>query len=717
MGHLLRSVDDLQIRHTSIPDGLAGSTPHSLRTRSLAGALFAALTGAALATSANAQETVLGTVDVRSTRDTATLHLNQPTQSGSRTGVTAKELPASMEIVDSETMRERGDTQIRQTINRSIGNGGLSLFSSRGLTGANSIGIAEDGMRITSGAQSYPTTTWGYERIEILRGPASIVYGTGTIGATINAIRKEPSRIRSHEFMMGLGTYGYKQVGVGTTGPIGEIASYRIDAYGFHNNGYRKNSDSHGGKLMSQLRLQPTTNLRIDLSADYSLAHPENYWGTPYAPGGHIVKSLRKKNYNVDDADLRYEDTRLRAKINWQVNDWLTLNNEAHYLVSDRYYKNIEQYTLKPRTNTVERSDYVHIYHYHDQIGNRFEATLKGAGHRAVAGWETTRVKFRHSNNSPYGGYSIVSADNPAQGTWDSPDPARPEFDNSATLNALYLEDAWQFNDHWLLMAGIRRDFTDISRNELKTGLNFTHTLKGTAWRLGLTHHLTRDTSLYGQISAGHDPVTTLYYMGKTKYRLTKGRQAEIGLKQTLGNGLGEWTAALFRIEKNDILTRDPNNPRRSVQGGSMHSQGIELSANIAPTKNWRFEGNYTYLVAQFDELNESIRGVSVSRAGNTPSNVPRHVANLWGHYRFGQWQASLGLRQVSKRYGNNANTLLMKHYTVADASLAWHYNNKTTFRLIARNLADKVYATGSYNTQFYLGEPRRFDLVAEMKF
>ena len=58
-----------------------------------------------------------------------------------------------------------------------------------------------------------------------------------------------------------------------------------------------------------------------------------------------------------------------------------------------------------------------------------------------------------------------------------------------------------------------------------------------------------------------------------------------------------------------------------------------------------------------------------------------------------------------------------MKHYTVADASLAWHYNNKTTFRLIARNLADKVYATGSYNTQFYLGEPRRFDLVAEMKF
>ena len=160
MGHLLRSVDDLQIRHTSIPDGLAGGTPghtpHSLRTRSLAGTLFAALTGAALATSANAQETVLGTVDVRSTRDAATLHLDQPSQSGSRTGVTAKELPASMAIIDSETIRERGDTQMRDTLSRTVGltDTGRLSFSSRGFTGATSGGIADDGLRVTPGAQT-----------------------------------------------------------------------------------------------------------------------------------------------------------------------------------------------------------------------------------------------------------------------------------------------------------------------------------------------------------------------------------------------------------------------------------------------------------------------------------------------------------------------------------------------------------------------------------
>ena len=159
---------------------------------------------------------------------------------------------------------------------------------------------------------------------------------------------------------------------------------------------------------------------------------------------------------------------------------------------------------------------------------------------------------FRSS--SPYGGSSIVSASNPDHGVWNSPDPIRPVFDTSTDIDSVYTEDAWQINDRWLLMAGIRRDFIRILRHELATGSDFPHSLNGTAWRLGLTHHLTRDTSLYGQVSVGHDPTTTLSYMGRTKYRLTTGRQAEVGLKQTLGNGLGEWTTALYRIEKDDII-------------------------------------------------------------------------------------------------------------------------------------------------------------------
>lgn len=683
---------------------------------------------AALATLGSAQaDTQLSAVEVKANRDAASLGLDQPGNTGSRTGITARELPASIDSVDSQTMQERGDYQIRDAITRTTGltdigsggTGGLS-FSSRGFTGTNSVGIAEDGVRIQTGAgtQNYPGSAWGYERVEVLRGPASVVYGSGTVGATINAIRKAPSRESGQEVLFGLGTDGVKRLGVGATGSLGEITSYRIDAYGTHIDGYRDLGDSQGGKLMSKLRIQPSRDLRFDLSADYSVQHPERYWGTPH-DNGRIVESLRKENYNADDSVIRYEDTRLRALAEWQANDWLSLNNELYYLESNRRWMNIENYKLNAAAGTVARSDYLHIQHNLDQTGNRLEAAIRAGGHRAVLGWEVARVNFRHTNNAPYGGSSTVSAANPAHGNWFSPDPTLAKFDTETTMNALYVEDAWQIADRWLLLAGYRRDSSKVARDELVAGTDFEQTLNGNSWRLGLTHHLTRETSLYAQTSAGHDPVTSIISLNlaNANFKLTQGRQVEVGVKQSFAQGMGEWTAALYRIDKDDIITRDPDNSALSVQGGSQHSQGVEFTAALSPWKNWRFEGNYTKLNAQFDKLVERVGGVGVSRAGNTPSDVPEEVANLWAHHRLGDWQASLGARYIGKRYANNANTLELAAYTVADASLAWQYDKRTTLRLFGRNLADKVYATRTYNNQFMLGEARRFELVAEMKF
>jgi iron complex outermembrane receptor protein len=269
----------------------------------------------------------------------------------------------------------------------------------------------------------------------------------------------------------------------------------------------------------------------------------------------------------------------------------------------------------------------------------------------------------------------------------------------------------------WLESAAIfPKSRATISFRPGSTAEYSNQSVNGTVWRVGLTHFLTRDTSLYAQYNAGHDPITDLITatLANAQFRLTKGRQVEAGIKQTLPNGFGEWTAAVFRIEKKDIITRDPIDSTLSVKGGKQHSQGIELAAAVSPTKNWRFEGNYTWLQARFDELIET---GGVSRDGNIPQIVPRQTANLWGHYRWADWQGSLGLRYVGKRFIFNANTTEIPAYTVADASLAWCYDRRTTFRLIARNLTNKIYAVSSYNSQFVLGEPRRFDLVAELKF
>ena len=681
---------------------------------------------AALATMGSAcADTQLAPVEVTAEREASSLGLDQASTTGSRTGVTVRELPASIESVDSATIQERGDYTIMDAITRATGvsgvgsggNGAMS-FSTRGFSGTNSVGLAEDGMRLSTGAgtQNYPNDSWGYERIEVLRGPASVVYGSGTVGATINAVRKAPSRTASAEALFGIGTDGTGRIGLGGTGALGEIASFRVDAYSHTTDGQRDLGNASGSKLLTTLRLQPSSDLRFELLADYSKQNPERYWGTPNDKG-RIVSSLRNENYNVSDAIIGYEDKRLRGRVEWQANDWLTLRDEVYYFEANRHWKNVEQYSLNAAAGTVDRSDYLEIRHNMDQTGNRLEAGIRTERHRGVIGWEVARVNFRHSNNSPYGGASTVSAGNPAHGAWSSPDPTLAKFDTRSTLQALYAEDAWQFANQWLLMAGIRHDVADVSRDELVNGTDFDKTLRGNAWRLGLTYQLSPATSLYAQASTGHDPVTSIITMNlsNSNFTLTKGKQVETGIKQSLGNGLGEWTAALFRIDKDDIITRDPVNPALSVQGGSQHSQGIELSAALTPWKNWRFEGNFTVLRARYDELLEA---GGVDRSGKRPTGVPEQVANLWAHHRLGPVLASLGGRYVGKRYADNANSVVLPAYSVVDAALAWTYDQRTTLRLLGRNLTDKVYATTSYGSQqFVLGQGRSFELVAELKF
>jgi len=674
---------------------------------------------------ATSTEKTLSTVEVSAKQIVASLHFDQPSTTGSRTGVTARELPATTSSIDAAQMQERGDFQVREAISRATGitdigsggNGGLS-FSARGYTGTDSVGIAEDGIRIQtgSGTQNYPGSSWGYERVEVLHGPASVVYGSGTVGATINAVRKEPSRIESQEAMAAIGTDGVKRLGLGATGGLGEIASYRVDFYGTDIEGYRDLGDSDGVKIMSRFRLQPNSDFRTDFTADYNVQHPERYWGTPH-DNGRILSELRDENYNSEDSTIRYEDTRLRARTEWRMNDSLSLSNELYYLESNRRWKNIETYELNTVTNSVNRSDYLEILHELEQTGNRLEASLKHAEHRAVIGWEPAVVSFRHINNFPSGGTSSVSAQNPVHGHWSSPDPTLPKWETSTTLHGFYAEDAWQLSERWLLLAGIRYDRAHIDRDELVSGTDFGRTLSGNSSRLGLTHFLSSDTSLYAQYATGHDPVRSLLSLNlkNADFDLSKGKQFEVGVKQALGDNLGEWTVAVYHIEKDDIITRDPNDPSILIQGGSQYSQGVELAAALSPWENWRFEGNITRLQAEFTELTESDSGVS--RDGNVPQDVPEFVANLWGHYTLGAVQTSLGLRHVGKSYADNANSLTIDSFTVADASIAWTLDPKMTLRLLGRNLTDKVYATSSYNSQFILGEPRRIELVAEVKF
>jgi len=673
-------------------------------------------------------------IPVTATPNQPGLGLKVPSTSGSRTGITTQNLPASLDYVDSDTWQARGDTRMADIISRTVGMTPLSAssynslsFSTRGFTGTNSVGIAEDGVRlgVASTTTPYPNDGWGYERVEVLRGPASILYGSGTVGATVNIVRKQPSREFMGELMVGAGAHRTGRIGVGVGGPLGEIVRYRIDAYGHTTDGERDFGRAKGGKVMSTLRVQPNADLRFELMADVSDQRPERYFGTPVV-NGNIVRHLRRSNYNAQDSVLSIRDQRLRGRMQWQANDWLTVRNELYHFQADRHWKNIEGYRYQPDTDTIDRFDYLEIGHDLEQTGNRLESSIDAGTHKVVLGWEFSRARYSYDGNAPYRGDPAISAPSvPAsgfdRGPWASLDPTLNVYKTTATTHDFYLEDAWTLSERWMLLGGLRRYTTDMRRHELIRGTSFDKTLAGTAWRLGASYKLTDRTNLYGQISQGHDPVSNILTLNLANraFELTTARQIEVGIKQQFAQGMGEWTAAAYRIEKKNIITRDPDTPSLSVQGGEQHSQGLELTAVLRLNANWRLEGNYAFTDAKFDEL---IEAGGANRSGNRPANVPRHTANLWVHYGaesdVGRWQASLGARAVGKRYANHANTASTGSYTVWDAALSWQPRADTTLRLTVRNLTDKLYTYSAISgNQAYLGDGRRVDLTAEYLF
>jgi len=676
------------------------------------------------ASGAWAQQEAIPTVTIQGEAASEGLGLARANATGSRLNLSAQEVPASVESLSAATMQARGDLLVKDAITRTTGltdisspGNGIS-YSARGFSGNGSIAVLENGLRpqVGSGTATYPADPWGYEYIEVLRGPGSVVYGSGTTGATINAVRKAPKRAASLEAMAGVGAGQALRAGIGGSGAVGEHGAFRVDAYADRADGLIDRGESRHGKMLTSLSYALAPTLHLDLQLDHLEQKPQRYFGTPLVNGA-IAPQLRRQNYNVGDADIEFVDNKALARLSWRASAAVTISNELAYMKARRNWRNAEYYVYDAASHSVDRSDYIAIRHDQEQTANRLEARWTGGANRLVAGWEASTINFMHTNNSPYGGSSTVPATGFNPGTFDSPDPLRPNFATDTTSNALYAEDAYSISDSLLLVAGLRHDRYRVDRVSLLGAAGFNATLKSTSARLGLSWKLAPGTSLYGQFSTGSDPVTSILSLNlaSSKFDLTRSRQLETGVKQVLAGGKAEWTAALYRITKDDIITRDPSNPALSVQGGSQSSRGAEFTASASLAPAWRLDANAAYTDAQFDQL---IEGGNVSRAGKRPADVPKVSANLWLSYRNEAWRAGAGARYVGERFIDNGNTQALPTYTVLDASFGWNLSRKVLLQLNLRNLADKVYAATSYSdSQYLLGDRRHAELTVQWRY
>ncbi len=666
-----------------------------------------------------------------------TLTLNQTAGSGSRLNLTRLQTPASVEIINAETIAERGQHSVIDAVTQnatgftaspSPGNGGLS-FNTRGFTGNSTVMTLYDGTRLYVGAGTltFPFDTWSAQRIEVLRGPASVMYGEGAIGGAINVISKMPLTVQRNEAEVSVDSNLTKRLAVDSGGPINKDVSYRVTAIGNMSDGWVDRDKTSNVAVSAAVRVQASETLAWTLSTDYGDRSPSRYFGTPVI-NGRIDESLRFKNYNVGDSNIRYRDSWNQLKTEWDVTDSITVHNVLYYLNSQRHWRDVETYAWNKTTGLIDRSSYLEIFHNQQQIGDRMDATFRGhvlgMKNEFVAGFDVNRIDFTHTNNSlPPGSTTPLptSSVNPCSvdpGVFLSPIATRPSFNTVTNQYALFAEDRLSLTDQWTLIGGIRQDQPTIDRADLIVPANsFVKSFSATSWRVGTVYNPVKDLALYGQYSTAVDPVGNLITLATTQkeFQLSTGKQAEIGIKQSFWQGRGEWTLAGYQIVKNNLLSRDPDDSTKTQQIGQQSSRGVEASVGLVLDYGWRIDANTAWLRAKYDDF---VQSKTVNFAGNVPVNVPQQVSNIWLTWAFApQWSAEGGVQIIGKTFADNANTLTRPAYTVVNGGVQWKPDAKTTLSLRVYNLFDTIYATSGNTTQWLLGMPRTAELALNVKF
>lgn len=661
--------------------------------------------------------------------------LDEPASTGSNLGLTPMQTPASVDVIARDQLEIRGDVSLVDAITRAPGlsglghpgNGGASL-SARGFTDAASVMRLYDGVRQYGGiGVTYPFDTWSVDRIEVLRGPASVIYGEGAIGGVVNVVPKKPTRGPvENEIQATIGTENTQRLAFGSGGAIDERWSYRFDVSGNRTDGPVDFGDSRNLSVSGALQWDPTPELGIKLSYAKGWQQPARYFGVPLV-NGRQDPSLRTQNYNVSDSRIQYDDQWTELSARWTPTADLTVRSRAYYIDSKRHWRNAEYYDYLPASGLIQRSSYVEILHDQWQVGNTTDAVYRhalfGMNNSVSVGFDVNRASFRHTNNSPYSGTTVVDPYTFDRGNFVNVAGTTPRYSNEAVQYALFAENRLEITPRWSVLGGLRYDHARIERRDLVTNREaFDRTFSHVGWRAGTVYNLTPNLALYAQYSEAADPVSALLMLSSSNsnFELSTGRQFEAGIKQDFWNGKGEWTVAGYHIVKKNLVTRDAANPAQSVQVGEQSSRGIEASIGVEFLPGWRLDANAALLQARYDQFTESVNGTAVSRNGNVPTDVPERLANAWLTWRFlPEWTAGAGIRYVGRRFADRANTLEMPAYTTTDLLLQWRPRKRTTLSLRGFNVFDRHYvATAYYNpTQWLQGAGRRVELTVNHRF
>jgi iron complex outermembrane recepter protein len=693
---------------------------------------------------------------------TTPLNTNTVTESASRLGLTGRQTPATVEVIDQQTIRDRGIRTTTESAEAMVGvlgadpPGAPATFSMRGYSG-DQLNTLYNNIRVgPSNMTGRPMGTFNLDRVEVLKGPASLMSGEGATGGAINYVTKAPhtGAIVNDAYTSFDSFKGYR-AGYGSGGStLVSGLDYRFDISHANNVGYIDDTYSKLTDVSGQLNYRISNNLKIWGAAEYKQDKDRFYWGTPLVPANYpgvipttgIVSGLWTQyypgpsdfaghvgqlnpvtidartlstNYNVLDNNNGAHELWLRSGVQWDITSNVQFRSQVYSYSAQRHWFNneINSFNDSPTPSAGAQGE---IYRErlsvdHDQklYGNVTDLTVNsdiaGMDNRFVATVMASSLQFNAVQDDAFTNDTVSLVD-PARGLYGF-QQTKPFFTHVDNV-ALAFEDRLKLTPSFALIGGIRYETIELSRiafdvdGNLRSadGYPFTKDFAPVTGRIGYTWDAIPGLTFYSQYATAADPtVANIFNLRPTQPQLlTTSRTYETGVKQLFWNNKAEWTLSLFDIERQNVYV--PESGQVFNVAGKIASRGVELAGAVNPWGGLKLWGNVTFLhtrFVNFDYIDGN--GVFQSYSGNTPPNVPSFVANAGASYRFATaWPLELGvsLRHVGDRFNFQDNLVVMDAYTVADA-YAFVDIPKTVFPTVeqtrltfrVRNLTDRRYA------------------------
>lgn len=619
------------------------------------------------------------------------------------------ETPQAVTVVTAEQMRDQSSPNLQEALRYSAGvRNELYGVDNRGdyisLRGSKETTIFLDGMRL-------PLSGWwgvmrnepyAFERIEVLRGPASIIAGAMDPGGVVNLVSKRPKEEAATEFGVQFGNYDHKQVNADFTGPLNADGSllYRFVALGKDSGTQIEHADEERVLAAQSVIWRPNDRTSITLYGEYQYDWSNNtnaflgLDGTLYdAPNGRIPMDLFISEPGWD----RYGGTRWRfgyATEFWLNDSWQLRHNlrrdDVDGLMKSMYAAWWEGF-VDANGTAAANGQYLNRYWYVNadtseittsELLAQGELQTGTVSHTLLFGVDGLLDETSHRDAELPGPALNVYA--PVYGVFAEPSLGDAALiENEIRRVGILAQDQMKIAERLSLRAGVRRDMV---RNAVSGTVEKDW---ATSTSIGVVYEVLPGLAPYASYSESFNPISGVDEQGRG-YKPKRGKQLEGGVKWQSQELPLQATASVYSIEEKNRLADDPNDIRANIQIGKARIRGLELEAqgNVAA---WSVLGSYTYtrVRASADDYGTSIT------SDEQIEGIPEHTASVWAVHDFRDlglagFRLGGGARYID-RIGDGTGDVFVPSVTLFDA-MASYDTASWRFALNANNLADKEY-------------------------